>query len=156
MPRFLIAAAMLALFAADAYAQTPPPTNPASAAVFPYCWDSVTQAYAACGSGHTGGQATTTPPAVTGFGTLALGNTSTALSTLSLGPNSAAWPAQPGMVYVMNSTTSAGPIYVCPLGGTCTAANGIPIAVGQWYGFYRPASGMTAIAPSTATVEVQY
>jgi hypothetical protein len=71
-------------------------------------------------------------------------------------PNSAAWPTVPGMMLVINDATSAGTIYVCPLGGTCTVANGIPLLAGQSYGVYKPATAMTAIAASTATVKMQW
>ena len=97
-----------------------------------------------------------TPNPVTGFGTLALTNASTALSTMTAGPNSAAWPTTPGMMYVINDATSAGTMYVCPLGGVCTVANGLPLLQGQSYGFYKPATAMTAIAVSTATVKLQW
>jgi hypothetical protein len=94
---------------------------------------------------------------VTGFGTLAATNASASISTMTLGPNSAAWPPpQPTNVYVSNATTSAGLLYVCPLGGTCTVANGIPIAPGASYGFARPAGAMTVIAATTATVWTQW
>lgn len=102
------------------------------------------------------GAITTIPAAVTGFGTVAATNASALLSTLTAGPNSAVWPTTPGMVYVINSSASAGVVDICPLGGTCTAAVGVPIAPGGWYGFYKPATTMTIIASSTASVSAQW
>ena len=93
--------------------------------------------------------------AVVGFGVLSLTNASTALSTLTLGPNSGAWSTA-GVVYVLNRSASAGNAYVCPLAGACTAATGLELVPGQVYGFTRPATGMTVIAASTATVEAQW
>lgn len=93
---------------------------------------------------------------ITGFGKLALTNASTLLSTMTLGPNSADWPSTPGVVDIQNDAASADVIYVCPLGGTCSAANGIPILVGGSFRFTIPATVMTVIAASTATVRVQF
>ena len=100
--------------------------------------------------------ASSSAAAVTGFGTLSATNASTLLSTLTTGPNSAVWPTVPGMVYVINASNSAGIVYACPLGGTCVAATGIPIAPGGWYGFYKPATAMTVIAATTASVSAQW
>lgn len=93
---------------------------------------------------------------VTGFGTLSATATSAALSTLTTGPNSAAWPALPSAVTVINSSASAGVAYVCPLGGTCTAATGIPLAAGAQIRFYQPSTAMTVVAASTASVTAQW
>lgn len=103
-----------------------------------------------------GGGVVSTAPAIQGFGTLAATNASALLSTLTPGPNSAAWPAVPGQIYVINSASSAGLIYLCPKGGTCSAAVGIPISAGNAYGVYQGATTMTVIAASTATVVAQW
>ena len=94
---------------------------------------------------------------VAGFGTLAATTASVAVSSMTLGPNSATWPpSQATNVFVINAASSAGNLYVCPLGGTCSATNGIPIVPGASYGFARPAASMTVVAQSTATVWVQF
>jgi hypothetical protein len=98
---------------------------------------------------------TATVPQVKGFGSLSATNSSVALSTLTTGPNSAGWPTSPGMVFVSNSSASAGLIYVCPLAGSCNTT-GIQIAPGGAYGFYQPSTSMTVIAASTATVGAQW
>lgn len=107
-------------------------------------------------TGSTGGVVSTTPAPVKGFGTLSATNASTLLSTLTAGPSSGTWPTVPGQVYVMNSVGSGGLIYVCPLGGTCSASVGIPISAGNAYGFYEPSTSMTVFAVSTATVIAQW
>jgi hypothetical protein len=102
------------------------------------------------------GSVVTAPAAVKGFGTLAATSASTALSTVTAGPNSAVWPTSPAQLYVINSPASAGTVYVCPLGGTCSASVGIPVPAGGAYGFYQAATGMTVFAASTATVVAQW
>lgn len=96
------------------------------------------------------------PPAVAGFGTLAVSTSSVQMSTLTTGPSSAVWPTAPGLVYIVNSPVSSGLLYVCPLGGSCTTSNGIPIAAGGAYGFYKPSTAMTVIAASSATAVAQW
>jgi hypothetical protein len=93
---------------------------------------------------------------MTGFGTIAATTASVQVSTMTLGPQSNTWPPSPKTVYVMNAAGSAGLLYVCPLGGTCSATTGIPISPGAAYGFAGPASTMTLVAASTATVWVQF
>ncbi len=102
--------------------------------------------------------AQTVPPAVSGLGTLSVTNASTLASTMTLGPSSSAWPtsSSTGMVFVLNDSASAGNLYVCPLGGTCTTANGLELIPGRSWGFYRPATSMTVIATSTATAQFQW
>lgn len=90
---------------------------------------------------------------VTGFGTLAVTNSSTLASTMTVGPTSGVWPSTPQMVYVLNDASSAGSLFVCPLGGTCTAANGLELTAGRSWGFLRPSLNMTMIAATTATVQ---
>lgn len=93
---------------------------------------------------------------VSGFGTLSATNASALLSTLTAGPNSAVWPTLPSVVVVINSSASAGVAYVCPLGGACTVATGIPLAAGARYRFYGPSTAMSVIAASTASVAAQW
>lgn len=107
-------------------------------------------------SGGGSNATTTVSPAVTGFGTLAATAASTLLSTLTIGPNSAVWPTSPGQIWVANSGLSADAVFVCPLGGTCSATVGLRIPVGGGYGFYQPATTMTVFAVSTATVTAQW
>lgn len=102
-------------------------------------------------SGGTSGGITTTPPAVLGFGTLAVTNSSALASGATAGPNSAVWPTTPGMLYVLNDAASAGNLYVCPLGGTCSATVGLELTPGRSWGFYKPATTMTVFATTTAT-----
>jgi hypothetical protein len=99
-----------------------------------------------------------TVPAIHGFGTLSATAASTQLSTLTTGPNSAAWPTGTliPQVYVINSSTSAGIVYLCPLGGTCGTTVGIPIAAGSAYGVFAGSTAMTVYAASTATVVAQW
>lgn len=102
--------------------------------------------------------AQTVPPAVLGFGTLSVTNANTLASTMTTGPSSQAWPttSNTGMVFVLNDSASAGNLYVCPFGGTCTTANGLELIPGRSWGFYRPATSMTVIATSTATAQFQW
>jgi hypothetical protein len=106
--------------------------------------------------GATPGTVIVTNPGIVGFGNLALTNASTLLSTATVGPNSGVWPTTPAIVDVTNDRASAGVAYVCPLGGTCTSANGVPVAVGQSFRFTKPATTMTMISASTSTIEVQF
>lgn len=96
------------------------------------------------------------PPMVTGFGTLAGASASTAMATLTVGPNSPSWPLSPAQVYVINPAASAAVGYVCPLAGTCSSSVGIPISPGSWYGFYRPASGMTVYQATGSSLYAQW
>lgn len=98
----------------------------------------------------------TSPPGVTGFGTLAVTNSSALASTMTAGPNSAVWPTVPGMLYVLNDAASNGSLYVCPLGGTCSATVGLELVPGRSWGFNKPATTMTVFTPTTATAQFQY
>lgn len=98
-----------------------------------------------------------TAPAILGFGTLAVTAASTLVSTMTAGPNSAAWNATPpGAVYVLNDAASAGNLYVCPLGGTCSATVGLELTPGRSWGFYKPAATMTVFATTTSTAQFHY
>jgi hypothetical protein len=95
-----------------------------------------------------------TSSAIQGFGNLTGNSASALLSSLTLGPNSAAWPASPGEVYII---ATGGTGYVCPLGGTCSASVGIPIGgiVAGW-GFYKPSTSMTVYATNAVTFTTQW
>ena len=96
----------------------------------------------------TGGQS-----AVKGFGTLTVSSSSALVSTLTIGPNSAAWPTVPGWVNFVNA--GAAVIYVCPLGGTCATTTGIPIQVGATLPVFGPATTATVIG-TTGTLVAQW
>lgn len=69
------------------------------------------------------------PSIQNGFGTLSVSNSSIAISTVTAGPNSNAW-SMPlfGNLVVNNQGSNAA--WICPLGGVCTAANGLQISAG--------------------------
>ena len=99
------------------------------------------------------------PATLAGFGTLAVSTSSILLSTATVGPNSTTFPGGnlPGrQIIVRNSTASAGVLYICPLGGTCSATVGIPLAIGETKTFNVQAvagilPSISVIAVSTAT-----
>jgi hypothetical protein len=109
-----------------------------------------------CVTGTITGTVTVAPPGIVGFGTLAATAASTLASTLTLGPNSGSWSATPGLLVVLNDVNSAGNLYVCPIGGTCTAANGLELTPGRSWTFYAPSTSLTVIAASTATAQFQW
>lgn len=94
---------------------------------------------------------------IIGYGTLAATASSVLISTMTKGPNSVTWATiPPGMVYVLNDTASAGNLYVCPLGGTCSATVGLELTPGRSWGFNRPSATMTVFAATTATVQLTW
>lgn len=95
----------------------------------------------------TGGQA-----AIKGFGTLAVSSSSILVSTLTAGPNAAAWSTAQGMVYFYNAGAAA--LYLCPLGGTCATTTGIPIAVGATLAVFAPATTATVIGTTGTLVAI--
>jgi hypothetical protein len=96
------------------------------------------------------------PAAIKGFGTLTVAATSIAISGLTLGPNSAVWPATPGVIYFSNDISSGSNVlYVCPLGGTC-GTNGIKLIAGQSFGVRTPATTATTYSPLGAVLDVQW
>lgn len=98
---------------------------------------------------------TSTTPPIVGFGGLTLAaNTSTALSTVSLGPTSAAWPGSPGLVFVLN--TGPNPASFAALGGTAAVANCIPVLAGGSYGFFKPSTAMTGFSTLGTTLIIQW
>jgi hypothetical protein len=84
-------------------------------------------------SGSASAPVPTIPPPLTAFGTLAVTTSSVALSTLTVGPNSAAWSTTLPNKYVTvrNSVNSTAVLYFCAFGGTCTSSVGEPIAIGE-------------------------
>ena len=107
-----------------------------------------------------GTDSTIYPPATAGYGTLSVSTSSIAVSTLTAGPNSASYPTgllPSRFLSVRNSIGSAGFLYVCLYGGTCTASVGIPLAVGEskTWTLNSPTSP-TVIAASTATLIAEW
>jgi hypothetical protein len=104
------------------------------------------------------------PAQLTGFATLSVLAASIALSTASVGPNSPAFPGSSlpnRYIEVRNSVASASTLFVCPFGGTCTSAVGIPLAVGESKTWMIPSSAgsftsPTVISVSTATAVVSW
>lgn len=99
------------------------------------------------------------PPQLNGFGTLAVTAASTLLSTLTKGPNSPNYPTifPNGTITIKSSPVSSGNVWICPLGGTCSASVGIPIAVGGVESYtVTDATVPTVFATSTATIIVEW
>lgn len=101
------------------------------------------------------------PPTLSGYGVLSVTAASVAASTATLGgPNSSPFPtgALPGRTLEVKSAIgSAGTLYVCPLGGTCSALVGIPLAPGEsktWA--LSSAAAVTLIAATTASAVVSW
>lgn len=93
-----------------------------------------------------------TPAPLSGFGTLSVATTSIAVSTATVGPNSAVFPfASLGNRYleVRNSVGSASTLYVCPLGGTCSSTVGVPLATGETKTWFIPPSASGALVSPT-------
>lgn len=93
-------------------------------------------------------------PPISGFGTLAVTSASALVSTLTVGPNSAVWPTSPGFMEFRN--TGASVIYLCPLGGTCSATVGIPIAAGAVVPIFHPTTTATVFDATTGTLVVNW
>jgi hypothetical protein len=74
------------------------------------------------------------PAALSGYGVLSVLLVSLAISGATVGPNSPAFPTG-GLpnkyITIKNAIGSSNPLFVCPLGGTCTVAVGIPLALGE-------------------------
>jgi hypothetical protein len=87
---------------------------------------------------------------IKGFGTLAVSSSSVLVSTLTAGPNSSAWPTAPGMVNFINAGSSV--IYLCPLGGTCSATVGIPMPAATTLPIFNPSTSATAFDASSGTL----
>jgi hypothetical protein len=105
-----------------------------------------------------------TPAPITGYGVLNATNASALLSTLAVNAGGTAFPTEnlpDGYIEVLNSVSSAGILYVCPFGGTCSTTVGYPLAVGQSKTFFIQAAngqfpGVTVIAASTAIAVVSW
>jgi len=93
---------------------------------------------------------------IVGFGKLAVTNSSALVSTLTIGPNSEAWPTSPGVVDIVNDHQSADVVWVCPLGGACSATNGLPVPAGTSWRFNRPATAMTVFSTAGATIRIVF
>jgi hypothetical protein len=94
---------------------------------------------------------TVTPAAITGFGTLAVLAASIPLSGLTLGPNSTAFPTgnlPNRQIEVKNAAGSVNVLFVCPMGGTCTTANGIPLNIGESKTWYLLATQGQLVSPT--------
>jgi hypothetical protein len=93
-----------------------------------------------------------------GFGTLSVSaTTSTLLSTITANSSGTAWPAQPGPSVVANFT--AGILYVCPFGGTCSASGateGLQLAAGTAYQFPVMSTNATVYAASAGAIQVTW
>jgi hypothetical protein len=143
------------VYTADAQAQTPIPKQPPSGreqSTFTWCSDGVNTV--PCQFGNF---------VLRNWGVMTPGPTSGNLSTgLTLGPNSAAFPsgvAFPlGGFLLYNRVGSTGPVYVCPLGGTCTQANGVEVGQGgsKTLGTGTSTVLPTILAPTGATVEIRF
>jgi hypothetical protein len=104
------------------------------------------------------------PAPLTGYATLSVLAASLALSTATAGPNSPAFPASAlpnRYIEVRNAAASANTLFVCPLGGTCTTAVGVPLAVGESKSWQIvPTTGVfvspTVISGGTATAVVSW
>ncbi len=95
---------------------------------------------------------------VNGFGSLTLlATTSTLLSTITPNSSGTAWPAKPGPAIVLNETS--GILYVCPLGGTCSATGtteGLEVAAGNAYQFNTMNTAATVYAASAGAIQVTW
>jgi len=94
------------------------------------------------------------PAALTGYGTLSVLLVSIPLSGATVGPNSAAFPTgnlPNRYITVKNAIGSANPLFVCPLGGTCTTAVGIPLALGESQTWMVAAIAGQFVSPTVIT-----
>lgn len=94
------------------------------------------------------------PPPLTGYGTLAVVVTSIPISGATPGPNSPAFPGgnlPNNQITIKNAIGSANPLFVCPLGGTCTVLVGIPLAPGESQTWYIKALNGSLVSPTVIT-----
>lgn len=94
------------------------------------------------------------PPPLTGFGTLAVVVTSIPISGATMGPNSPVFPSgnlPNNQITIKNAIGSASPLFVCPLGGTCTVLVGIPLAPGEAQTWYIKALNGALVSPTVIT-----
>jgi hypothetical protein len=98
-------------------------------------------------------------PTGSGFGTISVGATSVAVSTVTVGPNSNTWKMPlSGPLRIGNAPGSAGNLIVNPLGGVATATSGISIAPNFSLVFDLGGSTVapTVISNSTATAQLEW
>lgn len=97
------------------------------------------------------------PTIQNGYGQLSVSNSSINVSTVTTSPNSAAW-AMPlfGNLVIYNMSSSAGAVYICPKGGTCSSSVGLEVKPGgsATFALGGATTSPTIIAASTATVFV--
>lgn len=106
----------------------------------------------------------TIPSTSTGWGTAPVTVSSAAITTgMTLGPTVAAFPMPgarlPSMGFVAyNQVGSAGPFYICPLGGSCSPTNGIEVGIGasKPIGTGNSTTVPTAISPLGAVMEIRW
>jgi hypothetical protein len=94
------------------------------------------------------------PAPLVGYGTLSVLLVSIPISGATLGPNSAAFPTgnlPNKYITVKSATGAANPLFVCPLGGTCTTANGIPLAAGESQTWMLAAPNGQFVSPTVIT-----
>lgn len=101
------------------------------------------------------------PTPITGYGTLAVVVTSIPVSGVTVGPSSPAFITAGQAIQVIsvrNSVGSANTLYVCLFGGTCTAAVGIPLAVGESksWNLNGAVTPPTVISGGTATAIIEW
>lgn len=95
------------------------------------------------------------PTITNGYGTLSVSTSSVAVSTVTTSPNSGAWvmPLNGNLVIQNNGGSN---VYVCLLGGTCTASNGwkVPPNAVITFNIGGYTTSPTIISDSSATVNV--
>jgi hypothetical protein len=94
------------------------------------------------------------PAPLVGYGTLSVLLVSIPISGATLGPNSAPFPTgnlPNKYINVKSATGAANPLFVCPLGGTCTTANGIPLAAGESQTWMIVVSNGQFVSPTVIT-----
>lgn len=101
---------------------------------------------------------TVTTPPVNGFGTLSITTNSVAISTVTVGPNSPAYPTTLPNEAVSITNAGTAVAYVCPLGGTCKTSNGVPLAVNETRTFNigGNTTAPTVISGSAATLIITW
>jgi hypothetical protein len=69
-------------------------------------------------------------PRLTGYGKLAVTNSSVLVNTLTGGAGSSGFPTTQTTVTFYSDPASTGSLYLCPFGGTSSATAGIPLSAG--------------------------
>lgn len=96
------------------------------------------------------------PVVAAGMGNLSVTNSSVLISTMTLGPNSAAAPNAEALLFVKNWKTSSGNVYFFPFGGTAVDTAGLQMGPGEGYGIVCNPTLATIISDGTATVQFQW